>query len=88
MWVGKDKPDKTQLGMSLQVRREVVRVALLGLKQYNALYANIDIDHELLNQWPEQFIPAAIVHPMVLVDDVEGDAAERGCYNNDIISEL
>ena len=88
MWVGKDKPDKTQLGMSLQVRREVVRVALLGLKQYNALYANIDIDHELLNQWPEQFIPAEIVDSMVLVDDVEGDAAERGCYNNDITSEL
>ena len=41
-----------------------------------------------MNEWPEQFIPAEIVDSMVLVDDVEGDAAERGSYNDDISPEI
>ena len=39
MWVGKEKPDNMQLGTSLQVRREVVRVALLGfVGKYSVAY--------------------------------------------------
>lgn len=84
MWVGKEKPTHAQLGASLQVRKEVVRIALLGLKQHNPLYANIEIDHQLLNEWPESFIPSELVDSMVLIDDVEGDTAERSGYSDEV----
>ena len=54
------------------------------MKQYNPLYNKINIDHNLLNGWPETLIPAEIVDSMVLVDDVEADAAERSTYSKDI----
>lgn len=66
------------------MREEVVRIALLGLKQHNPLYANISIDHYLSNRWPESFIPSELVDSMVLVDHADGDAVERSGYNDDI----
>lgn len=84
LWVGKERPNHQQLGNSLQIRREVVRIALLGLKKYNTLYSDIEIDHNLLNGWPETFIPPEIVDSMVLVEDVEEDEAERSSYADEI----
>lgn len=84
MWVGKDKPNHEQPGTSLQVRREVVRIALLGLKQQNPLYASISIDHNLLNEWPQSFIPEELLDSLVLIQDVDGETAKRSGYADDI----
>ncbi|KAF8465689.1 hypothetical protein BDZ91DRAFT_658879, partial [Kalaharituber pfeilii] len=49
MWVGKSRPSDEELRPTLQVRRDVVLNALLGLKRDNNLFRDVEVDHELLN---------------------------------------
>ena len=50
IWVGKDKPNYADLKPYLEVRREVVRQALLRLKEDNPVYRDVTVDEELLNE--------------------------------------
>ena len=50
VWVGKDQPTYKNLKPYLEVRREVVQQALLGLKVNNPVYVDIVIDEEFLRE--------------------------------------
>jgi len=50
IWVGKDWPTYKKLKPYLEVRREVVQQALLGLKVNNPVYVDIVIDEEFLRE--------------------------------------
>src|SRR5436305_263546 len=80
IWVGKDQPKYTDLKPYLEVRREVVRQALFGLKRDNPVYRDVEIDEELLNGWAESFIPKELTNSMIVIDDVEGEGEEYQGY--------
>lgn len=61
-WQGREKPAPSDLSALLSVRRRVVERALVWLKRYNPLYANIDIDTAEMDSWEE---PAHGVPPQV-----------------------
>ena len=62
LWQGKEKLVLRDLSVLLLVRRRVVERALVWLKRYNPLYANIDIDIAEMNSWgaPAYSVPFQI----------------------------
>src|SRR5436305_11791708 len=82
IWVGKDQPTYKNLKPYLEVRREVVRQALLGLKANNPVYTDVTVDEEFLGEWPEAFIPEELTKSMTIIKDVEGEVEEREGYDN------
>ena len=82
IWVGKDQPTYKNLKPYLEVRREVVRQALLGLKANNPVYADVVIDEEFLREWPEAFIPEELTKSMTIIEDAKGEFEEREGYDN------
>ncbi|KAF3922513.1 hypothetical protein ABW20_dc0100162 [Dactylellina cionopaga] len=82
VWISPNAPTESQLKPFLQVRREVVRQALVGLKRDNPLYKDIHIDHGELNRWDSEFIPERVFKSIVHVPDTSQERAEREGYAN------
>lgn len=69
----------------LVIRRERVRSALLWLKAHNPLYADVEINHGMLNQLEEeQVLPITIEH--IPIDEADEDEA-GGRYDHGILNE-
>ena len=82
IWVGKDQPKYKDLKPYLEVRREVIRQALLGLKANNPVYTDVTVDEQFLGEWPEAFIPEELTKSMTIIEDVKGEVEEREGYDN------
>jgi hypothetical protein len=61
-WQGQEKPAPSDLSTLLSVRRNAVEKALLWLKRYNPLYADIEIDEAELDSWdaPSHGVPSQV----------------------------
>ncbi|KAH7465182.1 hypothetical protein FOMA001_g16998 [Fusarium oxysporum f. sp. matthiolae] len=61
-WQGQEKPAPSDLSTLLSVRRNAVEKALLWLKRYNPLCANIEIDEAELDSWdaPSHGVPSQV----------------------------
>jgi hypothetical protein len=53
IWVGKDKPKYEDLKPYLEIRRDVVWQALIGLKRDNRVYHDVEVNEEVLKSWDE-----------------------------------
>jgi hypothetical protein len=83
VWSGKTQPTVDDLKPFVEVRKDKVIQALLWLCRNNPLYRSVQINHELLDQWSERFIPQDLLDTMGIVDNTE-DSAERGTYAGDM----
>jgi hypothetical protein len=83
VWTGKTKPTVDDLKPFVQVRKEKVIRALLWLCKHNTLYKSVRINHELVNQWSESFIPRVLQEEVVGVPEAK-DSNERGTYAGDM----
>jgi hypothetical protein len=79
VWVGKRKPNDGEIRHKLQVRKKEVWKALEWLRAHNPLYSNIDINHEELDRWQDQFVPEALTENIVLLQP-EDEGAQREGY--------
>ncbi|EXM15900.1 hypothetical protein FOTG_15801 [Fusarium oxysporum f. sp. vasinfectum 25433] len=61
-WQGQEKLAPSDLSTLLSVRRNAVEKALLWLKRYNPLYADIEIDEAELDSWdaPSHGVPSQV----------------------------
>ncbi|KAH7926341.1 hypothetical protein BV22DRAFT_1009279 [Leucogyrophana mollusca] len=74
-YVGTKKLPKTWLKSTFRVRRRVVYEALIWLKRYNPIFADINISLGRLNDLPEDDIPEEITS--VMRHEKDGDVARR-----------
>jgi hypothetical protein len=83
VWTGKSEPTVDDLRPFAQVRKEKVIRALLWLCEHNTLYKTVQINHELLNQWTESFVPHVLQEAVVNLPEAK-DSDERGTYAGDM----
>src|SRR5271154_3634023 len=83
IWTGKTEPTVDDLKPFVEVRKEKVIRALLWLCQHNILYKSVTINHELIDQWAESFIPPVLQEAVVNVPEAS-DSDERGTYAGDM----
>jgi hypothetical protein len=83
IWTGKTEPTVDDLKPFVEVRKEKVIRALLWLCEHNPLYKSVKINHELINQWTESFIPPVLQEAVVNLPE-EKDSDERGTYAGDM----
>jgi hypothetical protein len=83
VWSSKTLPTAEDLRPFVQVRKDKVMRALLWLCQNTPLYQSVEINHDLLDQWSESFIPQDLLDTIGIVDAAE-DSAERGTYTVDM----
>jgi uncharacterized protein DUF6570 len=74
---GKTELTVDDLKPFIEVRKEKVIRALLWLCEHNPLYKSVQINHELINRWAENFIPPVLQEVVVLVPE-DKDSDERG----------
>src|SRR5579871_3512422 len=86
IWTSKSEPTVDDLKPFLEVRKEKVIRALLWLCEHNPLYKSVKINHELINQWTESFIPSVLQEAVIsLSENSEAmDSDERGTYAGDM----
>jgi hypothetical protein len=90
VWFSNTAPTSDDLRPYLEVRKEVVYSALQWLCRHNELYSQITVNNELLDSWPDSFIPGDLQDSVVCtVDDLderEGYAADLTMrdYENDL----
>jgi hypothetical protein len=82
VWTGKTEPTMDDLKPFVEVRKEKVIRALLWLCEHNTLYKSVRINHELISQWAESFIPPVLQEAVVHMP--EGREDERGTYAGDM----
>src|SRR5436190_4665185 len=90
-WLGKRIPENADLKPFLQVRKDKVLAALQYLVQHNPLYQDLTINHEIMNNWNDNFIPSEIRENIICLENSdhherEGYTAELrvGNYENDL----
>ena len=83
IWTGKTEPTVDDLKPFVEVRKEKVIRALLWLCRHNILYESVTINHELIDQWAESFIPPVLQEAVVNVPQAS-DSDERGTYAGDM----
>lgn len=59
-WLGKRAPADTDLKPFLQVRKDKVLAALQYLVLHNRLYRDLAINHAMMDNWSDDFIPAEL----------------------------
>jgi hypothetical protein len=79
VWSGKSDPTEEDLKYFVQIRKDKVIQALLWLCEHNPLYASVRINHELLSQWSETFIPSVLQESLARIPEDE-DSKQRGTY--------
>ncbi len=89
-WLGKSPPTNTDLRPFLNVRKDKVLAALLYLVQNNHLYHDLMINHDMIEGWPEEFIPPEIADNITCVENPDHHeregyivSLESGNYEND-----
>jgi hypothetical protein len=83
VWQGKTGPTVDDLKPFMEVRKKKVISALLWLCEHNPLYESVTINHELIDQWADTFIPPILQEGVVDLPEEE-DSAERGTYAGDM----
>jgi hypothetical protein len=83
VWTGKTKPTIEDLRPFVEVRKEKVIRALLWLCENNPLYESVQINHDLIDQWTESFVPRVLEEAVVHVPE-DNDSGERGTYSGDM----
>src|SRR6266850_4163261 len=83
IWTGKTEPTVDDLKPFVEVRKTKVIRALLWLCEHNPLYRSFQINHELINQWEDSFIPSVLQEAVVHVPE-DRYSDERGAYSGDI----
>lgn len=81
LWLGSRPPMATDLKPFLVVRKHKVLAALQYLIQHNVLYQDVTIDHSVINNWPDDFIPSDLQEQVMLG---EADFGERAGYTVDL----
>lgn len=74
VWVGKHRAREEHLIPFLQIRKSKVMQALTWLKHNNKLYRDSQLDFNVMNNWPMQFVPDSLVTNSSIIspeDDVE-----------------
>ena len=77
-WLGKQAPMDFDLRPFLRVRKDKVLAALRYLVQHNHLYYNLGINHDMINNWPDDFIPPEIWNNIICLE--KSDHHEREGY--------
>jgi hypothetical protein len=83
VWTGKTEPTMDDLKPFVEIRKAKVIQALLWLCEHNPLYKAVEINHELINQWSESFVPPVLQEAVVYVPE-DRDSDERGTYSGDM----
>ena len=83
IWTGKTEPTVDDLKPFVEVRKDKVIQALLWLCEHNPLYKSVNINHELINQWAESFIPPLLQEAIINLPE-DRDSNERGTYAGDM----
>ena len=83
IWTGKTEPTVDDLKPFVEVRKDKVIRALLWLCEHNPLYKSVNINHELINQWAESFIPPLLQEAIINLPE-DRDSNERGTYASDM----
>ncbi|TMD61399.1 MAG: hypothetical protein E6I91_17785 [Chloroflexi bacterium] len=83
IWSGRTEPTVDDLKPFVEVRKDKVIRALLWLCEHNILYKSVKINHELINQWTESFIPPVLQEAVINLPEAR-DSDERGTYAGDM----
>ncbi|KAH7924255.1 hypothetical protein BV22DRAFT_1047590 [Leucogyrophana mollusca] len=79
-YVGTKKLPKNWLKSTFRVRRRIVYEALIWLKTYNPVFADIHISEDLINRLPEDDVPSEITSVMRHEDDADIAQREQDSY--------
>jgi hypothetical protein len=83
VWTGSRAPTIDDLKPFAEVRKDKVIRALLWLCEHNPLYKSVRINHELIDQWAESFIPPILQEEVINVPE-DQISDERGTYAGDM----
>jgi hypothetical protein len=90
-WLGKRPPTNHDLKPFLCVRKDKVLMALHYLVQHNHLYHDITINHTMIENWSDEFIPPEIADNITHLEDTDHHEREgytvslqTGNYENDL----
>ena len=64
-FVGKDRPNPTQINNLLKARRNVVEKMLIYLRENNWIYKNIQLNNQQLSEIPIDNIPLEMVENFI-----------------------
>jgi len=89
-WLSEDRPKDKDLKPFLQVRKDKVLAALRYLVEHNPLYHDLTINYDMMDNWPDEFIPPEIAENVITLtspDHHEREgytvSLEHGNYEND-----
>lgn len=78
LWAGKQSPADEDLTPFLLVRKLKVLAGLQYLVQHNKVYQDVDINHPMIDDWADDFIPPELRDNIISLD--EPDSGEREGY--------
>lgn len=78
-WLGKQPTTYADLSPFLLVRRHRVLTALQYLTRHNHVYHNVTVNHQMIDTWDDDFIPAELQENIISVD--LPDSLEREGYS-------
>lgn len=89
-WLGKQPPSFSDLTPFLSVRKDKVLAALRYLVHHNHLYSDVAINHTMIDDWSEDFIPPELYDNIISLENGDHDERvgytvnlENGNYEND-----
>jgi hypothetical protein len=90
-WLGQRAPADADLKPFLRVRKDRVLAALQYLVQHNHLYRDLTINHAMMDDWSEEFIPPEIHDNIICLGSSDQHEREgytvslqTGNYENDL----
>ena len=83
VWSSKTEPTEEDLKDFVQIRKDKVIRALLWLCEHNPLYGSVQVNHQLLAQWSDAFIPSVLQEALIRIPE-DKDSEERGTYAGDM----
>jgi hypothetical protein len=78
LWAGKQPPEDADLRPFLLVRKLKVLAALQYLVQHNKVYQDVDINHRIIHDWADDFIPPELRDNIICLDNP--DSVEKEGY--------
>jgi len=89
-WLGNQPPTNQDLKPYLQVRKDKVLAALTYLVRHNQLYRDLTINYDMMEEWPNDFIPSEITDNLTNLPNSDHQEREgytvslqSGNYEND-----
>jgi hypothetical protein len=89
-WLGSRPPTDADLNPFLLVRKQQVLAALHYLVSHNHLYRDVTVNHPMVDEWNDDFIPTELRDSIVCVDEADHHEREgytvnlqEGNYEND-----